>query len=40
VTPLPGFGDADALDASLRSDFLGANFAACYARSGDPLPAR
>jgi predicted TIM-barrel fold metal-dependent hydrolase len=76
VTPLPGFGDTDALDVlralpemcvfssdyphqegnadpinlyrpgldalddALRASFMGANVAACYARTGDPLAAR
>jgi len=76
VTPLPGFGDSDALDVlralpemcvfssdyphqegnadpinlyrpgldeldgALRDAFMGANMAACYSRTGDPLPAR
>jgi predicted TIM-barrel fold metal-dependent hydrolase len=76
LTPLPGFGDDDALavlaalpgmcvfssdyphqegsadpvelyqpalddlDADLRAAFLGGTMADCYARTGDPLPAR
>ncbi|HEX7094769.1 MAG TPA: amidohydrolase family protein, partial [Acidimicrobiales bacterium] len=76
ITPLPGFGDDDALDVlaalpgmvvfssdyphqegnaepielyrpaldqlddDLRSSFLGGSMEECYARTGDPLPAR
>lgn len=29
----------DALDPALRAEFLGDNMAACFARTGDPLPA-
>jgi hypothetical protein len=29
-----------ALDETLRVSFLGANMADCFARIGDPLPAR
>ena len=35
------YGSAlDDLDADLRTAFLGANIEQCFARMGDPLPAR
>jgi hypothetical protein len=32
--------ELDAVDERLRTSFLGANIEACFARMGDPLPAR
>ena len=32
--------ELDAVDDELRTSFLGANIEDCFARMGDPLPAR